>query len=421
MKHRNIFIIGLLFVAIGAIGLYSARNWFKSTDVARQKTGSVASVAVANNTFAIDYYSKLAGQESGNIFFSPFSISSALAMTYEGARGQTAEEMSRVFHFPEDAKVRRNEYANLFSLLNKPESEYKLSVANALWVQNDYPFSSDFFNNVEEYYGGKVTNLDFVKNPEKSRVTINTWVEGKTNNKIRDLISDGVLTSDTRLVITNAIYFKGSWVKEFDPKLTKDMAFKTSRKRTDVPMMQKTDKSAIFNYFENNSLQILELPYSGEDLSMVILLPKKDDPTTLERMLSAEELSSWQKEVENRQVEVYLPRFKFETKYMMANDLKEMGMPTAFTNMADFSGMVSGEQGRLKIDAVIHQAFVDVNEEGTEAAAATAVVGVGYSSKPLIPPKIPVFKADHPFIFLIRENSTGSILFMGRVSDPSVE
>lgn len=420
MKHQNIFIIGLLFVAIGAIGLYSVRNWFKNVDIIGSGSGSSKNVASASNNFAIDYYSKLAGKESGNIFFSPFSISSALAMTYEGARGQTAEEMQQVFHFPEDAEVRRNEYANLFSLLNKPDNKYKLSVANALWAQNDYPFSSEFFKNVEKYYGGKVTNLDFINNTEKSRVTINSWVEDKTNDKIKDLIPGGVLGRDTRLVLTNAIYFKGSWVKEFNPDETRDQTFRSNGKELNVPMMQRTDEEVSLNYFENDSLQILELPYSGEDLSMVILLPKEDDPTSLEKKLSAEDLSIWQKDVEKQRVKVYLPKFKFETKYMMADDLKEMGMPMAFSELADFSGMLSNTNEKLQIDAVIHQAFVDVNEEGTEAAAATAVT-IGLTSVRTDVPKIPVFRADHPFIFLIRENSTGTILFMGRVSDPSVQ
>jgi serpin B len=370
----------------------------------------VSSVVNANNQFAFDLYSKYKSKD-GNIFYSPYSISSALAMTYEGARGKTAEEMQAVFHFPQDASRRRDSFSKIYQQINKKDKKYKLSTANALWVQKDYKFLDDYFSLVDKYYGGKVTNLDFVNETEASRLTINSWVEEQTNNKIKDLIPPGILNSLTRLVLTNAIYFKGFWIKQFDKKDTKEEDFRISPdNKIKAQMMRLTGEEANFNYAETDKLQILELPYEGNELSMLILLPKGDDLKAVEESLSSEKLSEWKSLLRSEEVNIYLPKFKFETKYFMAQDLKKMGMPTAFSLEADFSGMTG--QRDLFISQVIHQAFVDVNEEGTEAAAATAVM----METGLAEPKI--FKADHPFIFIIQERETGNILFIGRVSDP---
>lgn len=379
------------------------------------------SVVNANNQFAFDLYAKYKSKD-GNIFYSPYSITSALAMTYEGARGETAEEMRAVFHLPQDAAIRRESFLKIDQKINKKDKKYKLNIANALWAQKDYKFLDDYFGLVEKYYGGKVTNLDFANETEKSRFTINSWIEGQTNNKIKNLIPQGVLQPITRLVLTNAIYFKGSWFKPFDKKGTKEEDFRISpTNKIKTQIMHLTGEEANFNYGETDSLQILELPYEGNDLSMLILLPKEDDLKAIEESLNSEKLSKWKNLLKNEEVNVYLPKFKFETKYFMANDLVNLGMPTAFTpgidfgGKADFSGMTGNKQ--LNIDAVIHQAFVDVNEEGTEAAAATAVLmeTLGIS----MPKPIKMFKADHPFIFIIQDRETGNILFVGRVSDPT--
>ncbi len=379
-------------------------------------SGDIGSVVDANNQFALDLYSKYKTEE-GNVFFSPYSISTALAMTYEGAKGQTAEEMREVFYFPEDDDERRLGYAGLYNEINKKDKEYKLHTANALWAQQNYPFLDEYFNLVKEYYGGEVTNLDFAADTERSRVMINDWVEDKTNNKIKDLIPKGTITPITRLVLTNAIYFKGEWVRQFNEDDTEDRNFRVTPNNTiKVPMMQRTDEEAIFNYAENSELQILELPYSGEDLSMLIFLPKDDDMKDSEDSITVKQLLKWKKDLKEQRVKVFIPKFKFETKYFMAKTLMEMGMPTAFSESADFSGMTGGKD--LMISKVIHQAFVEVNEEGTEAAAATAVI-MKLTSVSGDKPKIPVFNANHPFVFIIQENETGNILFMGRVSDPS--
>lgn len=335
-------------------------------------------------------------------------------MTYEGARGKTAEEMQSIFHFPQDSNVQGPAFARVYNEINKGDKKYKLSTANALWSQKDYPFLGEYFGVIEKYYGGKATNLDFKGETEKSRITINQWVEEQTNNKIKDLIPPGAITTDTRLVLTNAIYFKGEWILQFDKKNTTEEDFRASPGNTvKVQMMRLTGDDAKFNYTETEDLQVLEMPYAGKELSMIVLLPKGDDLGGLENSISAEKLAEWKAGLREQRVDVYMPKFKFETKYFMARDLKEMGMPTAFSDDADFSGMTGKKD--LKIDEVIHQAFVEVNEEGTEAAAATGVVMTKIISVPLIP----IFRADHPFIFIIQQKETGNILFLGRVSNPN--
>ena len=370
-------------------------------------------VIEANNRFAINLYSQYKSEE-GNIFFSPFSISTAMAMVYEGAEGKTAKEIKSVFGFPKYDNSRRNQYSNLLSEINKKDKEYALKTANALWAEQDFHFLDEYLTTVEKYYGGKTTNLDFKNEWEASRLIINNWVEDKTNDKIKDLLSEGVIDSLTRLVLTNAIYFKAKWLIQFDADKTSDEYFRVNPdKSIKVPMMQPTSQKSTFNYTQNKDLQILEMPYAGEDLSMLILLPLDDDIDALENSFTIEKLTEWKKSLRRRKVNIYIPKFKFETKYFMKNTLSNLGMPTAFTNSADFSGMTGTKD--LKIDKVIHQAFIEVNEEGTEAAAATGIGGM----KTSMPPPTPIFKADHPFIFIIQQNETGNILFMGRVSNPT--
>jgi serpin B len=381
-------------------------------DESGSTTEGVNVVVNANNQFALDLYSRYRTQEEDNIFFSPYSISTALAMTYEGAKGQTAEEIQKVFYFPKDEKIRRPNFAKIYNEINKKDKKYTLNAANALWAQRDYQFLSEYFSTIEKYYGGKVTNLDFRKDAEGSRVTINNWVEDQTNDRIKDLIPAGLIDAMTRLVLTNAIYFKGDWALKFDKSQTREADFQTSPTKTiKVPMMSLTGAEVKFNYAETDDLQILEMPYSGGELSMLVFLPKNNNLQGLEQSLNLEKLNEWKNMLKEKTIDVYMPKFKFETKYFMAEDLAEMGMPTAFSDAADFSGM-TGKQD-LYIDQVIHQTFVEVNEEGTEAAAATAepMESLAIMST--------VFRANHPFIFLIQEKNTGNILFLGRVVNPS--
>jgi serpin B len=382
-------------------------------------------VVAANNQFAFDLYSQYKSQ-NGNIFFSPYSISTALAMTYEGARGETAQEMQSVFHFPTDNNTRRNGFLQIYNEINEANKSYNLSTANALWAQKDYKFLDSYFNLIRTYYGGNVTNLDFVGDTENSRITINNWVEEQTNHKIKDLIPQGFITDVTRLVLTNAVYFKARWHIPFLND-THDEDFRISPGNTvKVKMMSIYGNnvltssgghaSTIFNYAETNDAQILELPYEGNETSMLILLPKGDKLQTLEQSLTSGKLNEWRTTLNETYLSgVYLPKFKFETKYFMADTLQKMGMKAAFIYPeADFSGM-DGTRN-LYISAVIHQAFIDVNETGTEAAAATAVImNLGAAPGPMPP----VFIADHPFIFIIQQRDTGNILFIGRVSNPN--
>jgi len=371
---------------------------------------SVEATVEAYNSFAFDLYGRYSADD-GNILFSPYSISTALSMTYEGARGETAEEMEAVFGFLEDPSLRLPSIARIYNTLNEEGREYALHTVNALWIQQGYPVVEDYVDAIVDYYGGDVNALDFVAEPDESRVTINEWVEERTNDRIKDLFPSGSIDGNVRLVLTNAIYFKGDWLYEFDEDATSEEEFHVSPTSTVmVDMMNLRDET--FNYAETDELQILELPYTGEDVSMLLLLPKEGRIGDVEAQLSAERLGEWLELMEGAAVNVYLPRFTFETKYFMMEDLAEMGMPTAFTDAADFSGM--NAEDRLFIDKVIHQAFIEVNEKGTEAAAAT---GVSVALSAAIQEE--VFRADHPFIFLIRDVDTGVIMFMGRVTDPS--
>jgi serpin B len=300
--------------------------------------------------------------------------------------------------------------------INSGSSAYTLRTANALWAEQTYPFLPEYISTAERYYSADTTTLDFITKPEESRITINTWVEEQTEDKIKDLLPERSIDPLTRLVITNAIYFKGTWVKQFDEEKTTEETFRTGTGTTiRVPMMQRTDEDAVYGYAETDALQVLSMPYesdSGKELSMLVLLPKGDDLAAVG--LDAESLSDLQQNLSSRRVMVYFPKFTLETKYFLSRTLSVMGMPTAFTGAADFSGM-DGTRN-LFIDDVIHQAFVEVNEEGAEAAAATAV-GMELISIRMEEP-IPVFRADHPFIFLIQDDDTGNILFMGRVTNP---
>jgi serpin B len=381
-------------------------------DDSQADTEDVISVVDANNQFALELYSEL--NNGDNIFFSPYSIASALAMAYEGARGETADEMQSVLHFPEDSLVRRSSYARIHNLINKEDKEYELYSANVFWAQQDYSFLPEYTNTIEKYYAAEANNLDFVGKTEESRQIINNWVEEYTNEKIKDLIPAGAINSLTRLVLTNAVYFKGDWVLKFDKKKTRDADFGISPERTvQVKMMSLTGNKAKFNYafIPEEELQIIELPYEGEELSMLILLPKEGGLSSLEESLTVEKLNALRGRMSETKINVYMPKFKFETKYFLPQVLSKMGMPTAFKwPGADFSGMDGTKD--LYISNVIHQAYVEVNEEGTEAAAATAVM-VGMTGMPN------QFRADHPFIFMIQERTAGGILFIGKVVDPS--
>lgn len=382
---------------------------------AEAKDSSNSEALVEGNTaFALNLYSKLKETE-GNLFFSPYSISTALALTYAGARENTEKQMAEVLCFTLDQKRLHPAFASIEARLKaiQKKGDVQLSVANALWPQKDYVFLEDFLELTKKNYGARITPLNYKIDHEAARITINQWVEQKTNDKIKELIKRGILDPLVRLVLTNAIYFKGNWADRFDKKLTEDAMFHLlSGKSIKVPMMNQKQK---FGYAEHENLQILELPYVGEELSMLVLLPKKvDGLTELENKLTTDNLKKWTRHLGEREVWVFLPKFEMTSAFRLDKTLASMGMPDAFSMNADFSGMDGTK--KLNISAVIHKAFIAVDEQGTEAAAATGVA-IGVKS---LPQPAPVFRADHPFMFLIRENLSNSILFFGRVIDPTM-
>ena len=417
-KKLNVITGGL--IALCVVALLALFTFTKDQQVYVDDTDStdqgVKAVVSANNEFAFDFYFELDKNELGNIFYSPYSLSAALAMVYEGAEGKTADEIKSVFHFPE-SNILRSNFAAIYNDLNNNNEEYVLSTANALWSQKDYPFLPDYLAIIERYYAGEVSNLDFAHKGEESRRVINSYIEDQTNNKIKGLIPFGTLNEYTKLILTNAIYFKGTWVTQFDKEDTLDEDFTLiSGKKIKTPMMKLYDEDSKYNYAWTGNLQILELPYSGDDISMLILLPRENDIALAEEYLTNQKLSELKNTFQKQQVNIILPKFKFETKYFVVDQLTNLGISTAFTDDADFSGM-NGEHN-LNIQEVIHQAFVEVDEDGTEAAAATAV-SFNFLPTAANKPVIPTFRADHSFIFMIQENETGNILFIGRVVDPT--
>lgn len=371
---------------------------------------SVDHVVDGNNEFSFDLYHKLDGGE--NLFYSPWSISTALAMTYEGARNDTREEIGEVFGYPGNASELRKAYGYLHDGYNKNGSGYNMSTANSLWVQEDFPIEDDYKWLLLNYYFARAENMDFVNDPEGSCDKINSWVKNYTNGKIEELVSPGMVDEMTRLILVNAIYFKGLWENPLSVKDTENGTFHTSSgDDVTVPMMY---QEGDFNYTETEEFQILQKKYVGNDTSMLFLLPKDGGLSSVEDSLTYENLKRWRSDIEQTDLQyIKIPKFNMSTDYDLKKTLIDMGMPTAFDSQkADLDGICESRQ--LFIQFVKHKAYVDVNEKGTEAAAATAV-GVGETA---VDPR-PMFVADHPFVFIIQDDVTGNILFMGRVTDPT--
>jgi serpin B len=371
-----------------------------------------------NNRFGLNLFGQL-GQAPGNTFLSPFSLSTALAMTAAGARGETARQMAEVLQLPAGPDRVHTDFAALIQALRPgpegAEAPYALHTANALWGQQGYHFLPAFETLLQRSYGAAFEEVDFQGAAEEARRTINAWVAKQTRDKIQDLIARGVLDSSTRLVLTNAIYFKGTWSSPFPARQTQEDDFHASGGRiVRVPLMHQTGR---FGYAEDQNVQTLELPYVGGDLAMVVLLPRKRDGLAeLEKTLSAGSLADQLDQLHSTQVAVTLPRFKLTAQFELKPVLAALGMTLPFSDRADFSGINGGSEP-LQISAVIHKAYVDVNESGTEAAAATAV---GIKALSALVPKPPVeFRADHPFLFLIRDRRTGSLLFLGCLTQPA--
>ena len=371
------------------------------------------------NSFAFELLNKFRSDEQANrnIFFSPYSIFTALAMSYEGARGNTASEMANVLEIEQDNASFHNYVSSFYDHFNL-QDKYTISTANALWIKENFGLLEEYINTVTTYYHAESSEIDF-SNPDIAAEIINNWVENKTNNLIKDLVSPDVIDPDLcRLILTNAIYFKGTWQIQFDEDNTTDRDFTTTAGDVKkVPTMMLSNTQDRFNYTETASLQLLELPYAGNDLSMIIGLPKPgNNITSIIDSINEETYDTWLESMKPEEVDIYLPKFKIETPVLNLNKkLQDLGIKDAFTYDADFSGITG--RSDLMISDVIHKAFIEVNEEGTEAAAATAVIMVLKSSNGNENERI-LFNCDHSFFHLIQHKASGTILFLGTIDDP---
>jgi serpin B len=383
---------------------------------------AVASLVTSNAGFAFDLYHSLKARE-GNLFYSPYSISTALAMTYAGAKGETQKEMVDVLHFTMPQEELHSGFLELSQALESREG-LELSVANSLWGQKNYTFLPEFLKQVEEGYSSPLELVDFVSNPEIPRQQINDWVAQKTKDRIKDLIPQDELTKETRLVLANAIYFNALWQTPFDSAQTKEEPFTLlDGQKKNVPMMFQQNN---FGYNKGENFQLVSLPYNG-DMSFVAILPDEGEFAEVEAGLSAAFMKEAMSQVHNQDVVLKMPKFEFEVATELVNPMQTLGMKTAFVpypdgldcnttslpEAANFSGM----DGRycLYISAIFHKAFVKVEEKGTEAAAATAVVMATKQAVVAPPTELTL---DRPFIFLIRDNQTDSVLFIGRMLNP---
>jgi serpin B len=441
----------------------------------KEMTPEIREVVKANDDFAFALYARLTqANPAGNLFFSPYSMSSALVMVAEGARSETAEEMGKVLGYPDSARHKGEEARTLpwdmtrihtgMAALNdhfdagSRHDGYELRIANALWGEKTYAFKQSYFDALDKYYHtGGFFPADFKNDFESARQRINAWVEERTHHRIKDMISRNSLDAEAqkllRLILTNAIYFKGEWSEVFPKEATKDDDFQLADgKKQRVPMMAYKDmkaaryaafrgdgtyfdtprqvalgdKDTSIVYPDERGFQMLELSYKGGAMSMVLIVPRSANGLpALEKKLNSADVQTWIDKMTNREVHVFVPRFKLETMYDMEDALQGMGMVRAFVDPrqakgAQFDGMSSSSDPAQKfyISKVLHKAFVEVNEKGTEAAAATAVSMAVGAAAPILMPFTPVFKADRPFVFLIRDVKTGSILFLGRMTNP---
>lgn len=405
----NTKLVTLLVILITLTSFLPGCTKYKYTPPKADETGwseeGVEVLSRAINRFAINLYLNIS--DGRNIFFSPYSIFSAFALLYEGARGDTARELEKVFFFPNDPTVRRPNFARIYNLINNNSRYFDLHTANALWIQKNYPILQDYLQVIETYYGGEAFNVDFSGATEQTRELINEWIEHQTNYTIKDFFPPNSIDPLTRLVLTNAIYFKGIWLKQFDEnETTEDIFWIDNDTTVKIQMMKVYD---FFNYTETDDLQIIELPYKGKRICMLVLLPKRNIEQ-IEDNLTINSLNSWVENLTEQRIEVYLPKINLSTEYSLKGILESMGLYSIFCpGEADFSG-IDGTKN-LFVDEAIHKAFIKIDEKGTEASAATGII---------MPISLPtIFRANHPFIFLILDKETDIILFMGKIVNPA--
>ena len=386
------------------------KDYVAADDSAATADG-ISQVVSANNQFAIELYQQINKQPKQldkNVFFSPYSLSTAMAMLYIAAEGETKQQIQKTFHYPPLAILNPNSAA-LYNQFNKPNPNYDLSTVNNLWMRQDLSPSQAYLDTVQRYYGGQVTNLDFKNSPESSRQIINKTIAKHTKQMIPELLAKGSIESSTATVLTNAVYFKSEWAKPFGVQGGTRPFHNLDGTMSSQEMMYKT---AYFDYMENEHIQMVELPYKSNDLSMLIILPKSKEPAAIQKLvadLNSNQVSQWTKQLENQEIFLVMPKFKLQESYSMKPILANMGMPIAFDSRANYS--LFNDKLPLKVDSVIHKAVVEVDEKGTVAAAAT---GIGVQL--VMATHKAEITADHPFMFMIKDNKTDAILFLGQVN-----
>jgi serpin B len=369
-------------------------------------------ITEGNNKFAINLLQKLASA-TDNTFYSPYSISTALFMTAGGAKNETQNQMLSVLCQKENTPEYHQKFGEQIALVEKKE-KIQLNVANSIWMQKGFKFLPNYIDLLNKAYKTKMNECNFAANADNEAKKINKWVEGKTKDKIKNLIAPGVLKSNTKMVLVNAIYFYGGWNKEFNKEETKEDNFYLANNSTSKAKFMHAEYQ--MKYASDKDFQLLSIPYQNNEASMLVFLPKsKENFDNALKSITYEKYELLYNLLMNRKVYLSLPKFTLTSQFELSQTLSEMGMPLPFSDGADFSGMST--QDELKIDKVIHKAFVDVSEKGTEAAGATAVI---MTTKSAMPEKeeIIYFKADHPFIFMIRDNTTGQVLFVGVINKP---
>lgn len=419
---------GIMLVALAVVVLAALAS-------SEEKEVDSKGIVSGNNEFAVSLYKELAAEE-GSVFFSPLSISSALAMTYAGAREETAEQMKAALHLLPEPSATHKEMSALLKDLNnrkfkdwvreekdgkvrpvrKEVKAFELLIANALWGQEGYPFKKEFIETNGKYYEAGLNLVDYKNKTEEARGEINKWVEDKTNGKIKNILPEGVLDEMTRLVLSNAIYFKAKWDEDFYEGATKNDVFTLANgTEIKVPMMHQEES---FRFAANEDLKAVELPYSGKEICMVVIVPHDSKKfTEFEKNLSREGLEKLLKGMSYGKVDLYMPKFKTGFECSVKKVMQKLGMQDAFVmGKADLTGVADVEGDPLFISEILHKAYIDLNEKGTEAAAATVVVATGGAAPDRKKPE--VIKADRPFVYLIRDRKTGSILFMGRLMQP---
>jgi serpin B len=414
MRRFSLLLLATLLCLSGGIGVLAQND-------------ATPQLVEGNTAFALDLYGSLSNDASGNLLVSPYSISQALAMTYAGASGDTAIQMADTLQFTLDQSTLPAAFQTLNGDLvargTADATEYgdparSLHIANGLWSEQTFPFSPEFSQELAEYYGAPLQPADFKNDPDGVRAAINAWVADHTEGKIDGIVPEGALTPDSRLVLANAIYFYGGWLHTFDERATADDDFHLADgSAVSVPFMHQQQE---LSYTDAGDFQMVELPYQGSGFTFTVILPDEGQFDAVESGLDTATLDTALAQLASHKVDVYVPKFEFDSSASLAQTLAAMGMTDAFDpNAADFSGMLGADAPEpLVISDVLHKAFISLDEEGTEAAAVTAVIMAAGAGAPSEEQPIEV-RVDRPFIFLVRDSQSGAILFMGRVMDPS--